>query len=207
MTLLYSFLNQEPAPLPERITVDGATRTDHDSFTEKELKRAGYTGPFSKPSYDPETQVVQWYSDHYEVLNLAPQQLEENRMERVRANANYAGFWKALSGSDLYQKLRAAAASDLQANMLVTELIGALLDARFGTPNEAVIANAMKELLTLVRLPLEDLDALYFALNANGLYELFPMEGYTPPAAPEPSPEPSPESSPEPAGEDIPVVD
>lgn len=182
MTLLYSFLNQEPQPLPERIVVDGVTRTDHDSFTKEELKRAGYTGPFTRPSYDPETQVVQWYKDHYEVLNLAPQQLEENRMKRIRAAANYSGFWKALSGSNLYQKLRTAAASDLQANMLVTELIAALMDARLGTPNETVIGTAMAELLSLVNLPLEDLDALYFALNANGLYELFPIEGYTPPA-------------------------
>lgn len=186
MTLLYSFLNQEPTPLPNRLELDGVTRTDPNTFTEEELARAGYTGPFTKPSYDPETQIVQWYKDHYEVLNLAPQQIEEDRMKRVRANANYSGFWKALMGGGLYQKLRAAAAADLEANMLVTELIAALTDARLGTPNESVIGNAMGELLKLMRLPLEDLDGLYFALNANGLYELFPIEGYTPPAPPEP---------------------
>jgi hypothetical protein len=213
MTLLYSFLNAEPAPLPERITVDGATRTDPNSFTEEELTKAGYAGPFDKPSYDPETQIIQWQSTEYAVLNLAPQQIEENRMKRIRAAANYSGFWQALSGSELYQKLRTAAASDLQANMLVTELIAALADARLGTPNEAVIANAMTELLELVRLSLEDLDALYFALNANGLYELFPIEGYTPPAPPEPpaQPEPALGSAPEPAldsaSEPEPVID
>lgn len=184
MTLLYSLLNAEPAPLPEKILVDGVTRTDPNSFTPEEIEKAGYEGPFTKPSYDPETQVVQWYGDRYAVLNLAPQEVEARRLAKIRAAADYRGFWKALIASSVYQTLRAAAAADLGANMLVTELIAALGDAKAGDPNEAVIGAAMQELLSAVSLPVEELDALYFALKAYGLDELFPIPGYTPPEPP-----------------------
>lgn len=196
MALLYSLLNGEPGPLPKRLKIDGVTRTDTSSFTADELDRAGYTGPFQKPSFDPDTQIVRWEGDRYSVLNLAPQEIEARRIAKVRATANYRGFWQALLGSSVYQTLRMAAAADLGANMLVTELIAAFADAKLGEPNEKVIGAAMEELLASMQLPADDLDALYAALKANGLYELFPIPGYVepePPAEPEPAPAPAPE--------------
>jgi len=195
MALLYSLLNGEPGPLPKRLKIDGVTRTDASSFTAAELDRAGYTGPFQKPAYDPETQVLRWDRDRYSVLDLAPQELEARRMAKVRAAADYRGFWRALLGSSVYQTLRMAAAADLGANMLVTELIAAFADAKLGEPNEQVIGAAMEELLASMQLPADDLDTLYAALKANGLYELFPIPGYVepePPAEPEPAPTPEP---------------
>jgi hypothetical protein len=192
MALLYSLLNGEPGPLPKRLKIDGVTRTDASSFTAAELDRAGYTGPFQKPSCDPETQIVRWEGDRYSVLDLAPQEIEARRIAKAKAAADYRGFWKALLSSPVYQTLRMAAAADLGANMLVTELIAALSDAKMGEPNETVIGAAMEELLASLNLPSDDLDALYAALKAYGLYELYPIPGYVepePPAEPEPAPE------------------
>ena len=119
-------------------------------------------------------------------------------MAKVRAAANYRGFWQALLGSSVYQTLRMAAAADLGANMLVTELIAAFADAKLGEPNEQVIGAAMEELLASMQLPADDLDALYAALKANGLYELFPIPGYVEPEPPaEPEPAPASETNPE----------
>jgi hypothetical protein len=192
MALLYSLLNGEPGPLPKRLKIDGVTRTDASSFTAEELNRAGYTGPFQKPSYDPETQIVRWEGDRYSVLDLAPQEIESRRIAKAKAAADYRGFWKALLSSPVYQTLRMAAAADLGANMLVTELIAALSDAKMGDPNEVVIGAAMEELLASLNLPSDDLDALYAALKAYGLYELYPIPGYVepePPAETAPAPE------------------
>ena len=192
MALLYSLLNGEPGPLPKRLKIDGVTRTDSSSFTAEELNRAGYTGPFQKPSFDSDTQIVRWEGDRYSVLDLAPQEIEARRITKAKAAANYRGFWKALLSSPVYQTLRMAAAADLGANMLVTELIAALSDAKMGDPNETVIGAAMEELLESLNLPADDLDALYAALKAYGLYELYPIPGYVepePPAEPEPAPE------------------
>ena len=184
MALLYSLLNGEPGPLPKRLKIDGVTRTDPSSFTAAELDRAGYTGPFQKPSYDPETQIVRWEGDRYSVLDLAPQEIEARNVAKAKAGADYRGFWKALLTSPVYQTLRMAAAADLGANMLVTELIAALSDAKMGEPNETVIGAAMGELLESLNLPSDDLDALYAALKAYGLYELYPIPGYVEPEPP-----------------------
>ena len=199
MALLYSLLNGEPGPLPKRLKIDGVTRTDSSSFTAEELNRAGYTGPFQKPSFDPDTQIVRWEGDRYSVLDLAPQEIEARNVAKAKAAADYRGFWKALLSSPVYQTLRMAAAADLGANMLVTELIAALSDAKMGDPNEAVIGAAMGELLESLNLPADDLDALYAALKAYGLYELYPIPGYVepePPAEPEPTPTPEPVEEP-----------
>ena len=186
MALLYSLLNAEPAPLPKRLKINGVTRTDSSSFTSQELNEAGYTGPFQKPSCDPVTQVVVWQGTGYAVLDLADSEIEKRRLEAVKSGADYRGFWRTLLTSPVYQTLRAAAAADLGANMLVTELIAALSDAKLGEPNEEIIGAAMQELLEALALPGDEVEALYFALKANGLYELYPIPGFV---EPEPEPE------------------
>lgn len=194
MALLYSLLNAEPAPLPQRLKINGVTRTDSSSFTAEELNQAGYTGPFQKPSCDPATQIVVWQGTGYAVLDLADSEIEKRRLDSLKAGANYRGFWGALLTSPLYQTLRTAAAADLGANMLVTELIAALSDAKLGDPNEEIIGSAMSELLEKLSLPGDEVEALYYALKANGLYELYPIPGFV---EPEPEPAPEPRSAPE----------
>lgn len=189
MALLYSLLNAEPGPLPKRLKINGVTRTDSSSFTAEELNQAGYTGPFQKPSCDPTTQIVVWQGNDYAVLDLADSEIEKRRLDAVKAGADYRGFWRALLASPAYQTLRTAAAADLTANMLVTELIAALSDAKLGEPNEEIIGSAMQELLEELVLPADEVEMLYFALKGNGLYELYPIPGFVEPE-PEPAPEP-----------------
>ena len=196
MALLYSLLNAEPGPLPKRLKINGVTRTDSSSFTPEELNQAGYTGPFRKPSCDPTTQVVVWQGTEYAVLDLADSEIEKRRLDAVKAGADYRGFWRALLTSPVYQTLRAAAAADLSANMLVTELIAALSDAKMGEPNEEIIGSAMQELLEGLSLPGDEVEALYYALKANGLYELYPIPGFVEPEPPAPEPAPEAEEAP-----------
>lgn len=200
MALLYSLLNAEPGPLPKRLKINGVTRTDSSSFTAEELNQAGYTGPYQKPSCDPTTQVVVWQGTSYAVLDLADSEIEKRRLDAVKAGADYRGFWRALLASPVYATLRTAAAADLTANMLVTELIAALSDAKLGEPNEEIIGSAMTELLEELALPSDEIESLYFALKANGLYELYPIPGFV---EPEPAPKPAPEPAPMP---EAPVV-
>lgn len=59
--MLYSYKGQTPAPLPFRIFLsDGSTRTDPITFTEEELKDAGFTGPYEYPECDSKIQTVDW---------------------------------------------------------------------------------------------------------------------------------------------------
>jgi hypothetical protein len=73
MTLLYSHNNARPEPLHFRITLpNGFTRTDPTTFTEDEIIAAGFTGPYTEPSYDPATEQLDWADGIYSVTPLPP---------------------------------------------------------------------------------------------------------------------------------------
>jgi hypothetical protein len=59
--MLYSYLNNEPKPLPYRIRLsNGQTRTDPSTFTEEEIIDAGYI-PITQEKPVPEkNQIVYW---------------------------------------------------------------------------------------------------------------------------------------------------
>jgi hypothetical protein len=93
MTALYSLNNAWPAALPFRVYLpDGTTRTDPSTFTEAELKAWGYTGPYTLPTYDSHTEVLDWVGTAYLVRPMTPdeqnaakdRQWVEVRLERNR---------------------------------------------------------------------------------------------------------------------------
>lgn len=64
---LYSYQGGDPKPLPHEIFYTeswGATtfRQDVETFTDEELAKAGYSGPYSVPTYNQETEELQWNS-------------------------------------------------------------------------------------------------------------------------------------------------
>lgn len=86
-TALYSYKGQEPAPLPDKILLsDGRKRTDISSFTAKEIKDAGFTGPYVRPEFDEEYQRVSWDSDN---LSFVVEDISEEELwERIRKERN-----------------------------------------------------------------------------------------------------------------------
>ena len=139
-----------PQPLPFRIKLsNGFTRTDPETFTEAELTDAGYTGPFTPPEYDSETQRLSWVNGEYLIVELFVDELdEEGQVVKTAAevqaeyqlaqaylamkNADYVGFWATLIRSDVYAAIKFNAKTDLAANVLATELIALLGDAKAG---------------------------------------------------------------------------
>lgn len=60
---LYSYQNQEPQELPERIRLsDNTTRTDSSTFTDDEIASAGFTGPYVKPNFNEAIETQSWNS-------------------------------------------------------------------------------------------------------------------------------------------------
>ena len=71
--MLYSFRQQRPTPLPHRIRMpDGFTRTDASTFTQEEIQAAGYSGPYTEPSYNPSTEQLLWVNGEYVIEALPP---------------------------------------------------------------------------------------------------------------------------------------
>ena len=85
---LYSYKGSEPTSLPNKITLsNGKSRTDSSSFSDEELKDAGFTGPYTVPSFDQEYQKLSWNSESlsYVVTDIPDDVLWENiKKERNR---------------------------------------------------------------------------------------------------------------------------
>jgi hypothetical protein len=104
MTLLYSHNNARPEPLPFRIRfINGSTRTDSSTFTQEELTAAGYTGPFTEPSYDAKTEVLDWDGENYFVRPYNTQELEDqwNKVREQRNQLLKDSDWTQISDYDL----------------------------------------------------------------------------------------------------------
>lgn len=91
---LYSHDGLEPTILPHRITLsNGNSRTDVNSFADDEIIDAGFTGPYEKPEYDLNTEILLWDSDSlsYSIVER-PSQIqtltEEQKYEFIRYERN-----------------------------------------------------------------------------------------------------------------------
>lgn len=95
---LYSYQGQEPHPLPHEIHYTeawGGTnfRQGVESFTDEELERAGYTGPYTIPNFNQEYQRVSWDSTN---LSFVVEDISEEELwDRIRRERN-----RLLSESD-----------------------------------------------------------------------------------------------------------
>ena len=212
MALVYSYQNREPAPLPERIRLpDGMTV--RPPLSAEQLGELGYTGPISVPSYDPATQVRQWDTNDmvYRVFDLAPQELEARALAAQKAAANYRLLYDALIGSAAYQEIVTQATENLPLTVACTQFLSAMVDAKLGQPNLTALQHCIDLVLASATLTDDELQQIYEALNAAGLWGLITLGDFEPeipePAPePEPTPEPEPAPAPEPTPEPDPVV-
>lgn len=93
--MLYSHHTATPAPLPHRIRFpDGSTRTDASSFTPEELERAGFTGPYDRPTHDPTVETVDWDSEAL-VFLVRPYNEAETQAQRDRVREQYVALLKS----------------------------------------------------------------------------------------------------------------
>ena len=212
MALVYSYQNREPAPLPDRIRLpDGMTV--RPPLSAEQLGELGYAGPISVPSYDPATQVRQWDTNDmvYRVFDLAPQELEARALAAQQAAANYRLLYDALISSAAYQEIVTQATENLPLTVACTQFLSAMVDAKLGQPNLTALQHCIDLVLASATLTDDELQQIYEALNAAGLWGLITLGDFEPeipePAPePEPIPEPEPAPAPEPTPEPDPVV-
>jgi len=93
---LYSYKNQHPKPLPNRIRLpNGFTRTDVSTFTEEEIISAGYAGPYTYPSYDSTIEKMEWVGDGFTARPYNDQEIENqwsvirNQRDNVLKESDY----------------------------------------------------------------------------------------------------------------------
>lgn len=92
MTNLYSHNQQWPQELPFRIKLaDGSTRTDPNTFTAEELTDWGYTGPFTRPSFDQYSEVLEWSGAEFSVRPMTTEERQavlDQQWAAVRVQRN-----------------------------------------------------------------------------------------------------------------------
>ena len=70
--MLYSFRQQRPTPLPNRIRLsNGFTRYAHQPPTAEEILDAGYVA-YTEPAYDAATEQLLWVNGEYVIEALPP---------------------------------------------------------------------------------------------------------------------------------------
>ena len=89
---LYSLNGAWPDALPFRVNLpNNATRTDPTTFTQEELTSWGFTGPFTPPTYDLYTEVLEWDGSSFSVRVMTPEERQvviDNRWNEVRVERN-----------------------------------------------------------------------------------------------------------------------
>ena len=169
---LYSLNGALPAPLPARVRLsNGLTRTAPSTYTGEEISEWGYTGPINKPAYDPSIEAIFWSEADaaYLVRQLVAEEIEANRLQELRSQANYLVFWDALMASTVYGSIRQQSFVSLPVNTLATEFIALLGDAKAGRPNEAAIQASIDAILTTGTFTENQLVELAEALEAGKL--------------------------------------
>lgn len=104
--MLYSHRQAEPAPLPHRIRfADGSTRTDRTTFTADELERAGFTGPYQRPTHDPLIETVDWDAEVLDFVvrsyNFDELQAQYAKVREQRIQLLKASDWTQIADYDL----------------------------------------------------------------------------------------------------------
>ena len=93
----------------------------------------------------------------------------------VATTPDYIAFWDALTTSSVYASIREQSFTSLPMNMLTTELIALLGDAKAGRPNEAAIQQSMTAILTAGTFTEAQLAELQTALEAGHLADIYAL--------------------------------
>lgn len=174
----YTFNGALPAPLPARIRLsNGFTRTNSSTYSKKEIAEWGYIGPIEKPAYNSSTEAIFWSEADlaYLVRQLVAEEIEANRLQDLRAVADYKAFYSSLLTSAVYQAIRSKAVESLALTVACTEFIAAISDAKFGAPNEEALQACINNIVNIAELNTTQLLALEELIILTGLSGLYTL--------------------------------
>lgn len=185
---LYSYRNQEPISLPFRVVLDnGLTRTSLNELSAEELESLGFIGPIVKPDYDDQTQKIIWNGSSYEIIELTQEELQSKALEIESQrnfdklnNIDYHLFWLKLLSSKIYKKIRSAALQSLEVNVICTEFISLINDAKLDRALPTKIQEYINILFLNFDFTLEEKEELQKIIEESNLDILYtiPNEEY-----------------------------
>ena len=193
MSAQYSPPNRNyPQELPDYWKFeDGTVRTDLKTLTDSELEALGWHGPITMPK---DIEGTSTYTHDYiwnrETLSFVVVEIDElDKQKRI----DYKLFWNSLvngvnvestdengeitsanSGGIAYQKIKNSAKVSLEANVVATEFVALLSDAKSGDANVEKIQASLLEILSTISFTAEELAEIQQAFTESGMFA-----GYT----------------------------
>lgn len=149
---------------------DGTIRTDLQTLSDDELHALGWHGPIEMPS--PESYFV--YRNVWNSETLSFDYIELDEFEK-RRNVNYQNFWDTLVETSFYKKIKDESKLSLEMNVLSTEFIALIGDAKQGVPRVEHIQNTLNEILSLISLTNEDYQEIQQIFINSGMFSVYTL--------------------------------
>ena len=179
----YSHNGQKPKPLPERIRLDdGSTVTSLNSLSAEELGSMGFTGPFTEPSYNVNTQKLSWDGSQYQVTDMTSEEVEtkeSNDLADRIGYIDYKQFWSQFLGTKVYEKVRASSTQTLVGNTIFTEVVSIFSGAASGSVEVHRIEHILNVLLLHYEFTTEEVNELSGIMNDRLMNLRYPLPDST----------------------------
>jgi hypothetical protein len=194
MSKLYSPPSRNyPQELPDYWRFeDGTVRTDLQELSGAELEELGWHGPITMPKdIEGTSHFTHDYIWDKETLSFVVIEISDiDKKKRV----DYKIFWNSLvngvdvestdengeptvvtTGGIAYQKIKDAAKVSLEANVIATEFIALLSDAKSGDANVEKIQEVLLEILSTISFTVEELAEIQEAFTQSGMFAVYTL--------------------------------
>lgn len=165
-----------PQELPPRwVFADKSVREDLHTLSDSELEALGWKGPITMPTdADYKQKTVVWNKTNvsFDKTDLSTAEIEQN--------ADYDAFWDCLfigtmvdgnatSESVFYKRLKKEAKTSLEANVLFTEFVSLIADARNGMIHKQNIQDNLNAIMGLISFTTDETTNLQDIMNVSSL--------------------------------------
>lgn len=185
-----------PQELPDRWRFeDGTVRTNLQELSDAELEALGWHGPITMPeNIEGTSKYTHNYFWNPETLSFDTVELSEyEKQERV----DYKGFWNYLlngisfyvettdenesptrtnTGGIAYQKIKDTAKVSLEANVIATEFIALLSDAKSGDADVKKIQEVLLEILSTISFTAEEIAEIQTIFTESGMFAVYTLK-------------------------------
>jgi hypothetical protein len=183
-----------PQELPDYWRFEnGTVHTDLQTLTNTELKKLGWHGPITMP----EDIVGTSRFTHNYIWN--PNKLEFDAIEvdeyETQKRVDYNQFWNLLMGGGIktknedefrgvesieikgivYQKIRNSAKISLEVNVIVTEFLSLIFEAKTGNANVEKIQQILLEILSTISFTDEELLEIQYIFEETGMSYVYKL--------------------------------
>jgi len=183
--LNYSFNGNYPEELPTSWKMEDGTVVNLENLTQGELESLGWYGPIEMSpirgtTYH--THDYEWNSNtrSFDAVEIS----EQEKIKRL----DYTHFWNMLlygvedintgelSGGIAYKRIKSEAKQSLEINVVATEFIALLTDAKNNNPHKQKIQEVLSEIISLAPFTQEELVEIQNIFVLSGMSAIYTLE-------------------------------